>query len=151
MTRTPKAWFVGLAAVLFCATSIAFAQEKQIKEEPIRPTSPASGAEMYQAYCAVCHGKTGEGNGPAASALKVPPANLTLLAKNNKGKYPIDRVMSILRFGTAEPTAHGTSKMPIWGPLFSSLHPSTMRGPQSAEVSMRITNLARYIESLQKK
>lgn len=151
MTRTPKAWFVGLAAIVFCATSVAFAQEKQIKEEPIRHTSPASGAEMYKAYCAACHGKTGEGNGPAASALKVPPADLTTLAKRNNGKFPMDHVVSILRFGVAEPTAHGTSQMPIWGPLFSSLESSSMRGPNSPVVSMRITNLAHYIESLQKK
>jgi mono/diheme cytochrome c family protein len=151
MTRRPKAWFAGLAAILFCATSVVFAQEKQIKEAPIQQTSPASGAEMYEAYCAVCHGKTGEGNGPAAAALKVPPADLTLLAKKNHGKYPMDHVMSILRFGIHEPTAHGTSQMPIWGPLFSSLHPSSMRGTHSPEVTMRITNLARYIGTLQKK
>ena len=151
MTRIPKVWFAGVATILFCATSVGFAQEKQIKEEPIQHTSPASGAEMYQAYCAVCHGKTGEGNGPAASALKVPPADLTMLAKRNHGKYPINHVMSILRFGMHEPAAHGTSQMPIWGPLFSSLHPDSMRGPQSPVVTMRITNLARYIEKLQKK
>jgi mono/diheme cytochrome c family protein len=151
MTRMPKVYLAGLATILFCATSVVFAQEKKIKEEPIQRTSPASGAEMYQAYCAVCHGKTGEGNGPAASALKVPPADLTMLAKRNNGKYPIDRVMSVLRFGAHGPAAHGTSQMPIWGPLFSSLHPDSMRGAQSPQVSMRITNLARYIETLQKK
>lgn len=151
MQQTTRARFALLAAILFCATSVGFAQQKQIKEEPIQQTSPASGKQMYEAYCAVCHGKTGEGNGPAASALKVPPANLTTLAKQNNGKFPMERVVSILRFGVQETSAHGTSKMPIWGPLFSSLHPSSMRGPQSPEVSMRITNLAHYIETLQKK
>lgn len=106
---------------------------------------------MYHAYCAVCHGKNGEGNGPAASALKIPPADLTLLSKKNNGKFPTERVISILRFGIQEPSAHGTPEMPIWGPLFSSLQSSSMRGPNSPEVSMRITNLAHYIESLQKK
>ena len=151
MRRTFKGQFGLLAAILFCATSVGFAQQTQIKEEPIQHTSPASGEQMYNAYCAVCHGKTGEGNGPAASALKVPPANLTTMAKQNNGKFPMERVISILRFGTQEPTAHGTSKMPIWGPLFSSLQSSSMRGPNSPEVSMRISNLARYIEKLQKK
>jgi hypothetical protein len=63
----------------------------------------------------------------------------------------MDHVISILRFGVAEPTAHGTSQMPIWAPLFSSLQSTSMRGPNSPVVSMRISNLARYIESLQKK
>ncbi len=38
--------------------------------------SVAAGAELYAIYCAVCHGKTGEGDGPAASGLEKPPANL---------------------------------------------------------------------------
>ncbi|MFV1859215.1 MAG: cytochrome c [Anaerolineales bacterium] len=38
--------------------------------------SVATGAELYAIYCAVCHGKTGEGDGPAASGLEKPPANL---------------------------------------------------------------------------
>ena len=33
--------------------------------------------EAFQAYCAACHGSTGEGNGPAAEALNPRPAGLT--------------------------------------------------------------------------
>jgi mono/diheme cytochrome c family protein len=151
MKHANKARFTLLAAMLFCATSVVFAQKTQIKEQPIRHTSPESGERMYEAYCASCHGKTGDGNGPAASALKTPPADLTTLAKRNHGKFPMDRVVSILRFGAEEPTAHGSSQMPIWGPLFSDLRSTSMRGAHSPEVSLRISNLARYIESLQKK
>jgi mono/diheme cytochrome c family protein len=151
MKRTIKVRFTLLAAILLCASSFVFAQKTQIKEQPIRHTSPASGEQMYDAYCAVCHGKTGEGNGPAASALKTPPSDLTTLAKRNHGKFPMDRVVSILRFGVEEPSAHGTSQMPIWGPLFSDLQSTSMRGAHSPEASLRISNLARYMESLQKK
>ena len=59
---------------------------------PVKPTSPASAQEMYTAYCAVCHGKDGKGNGPAAEALKVPPPDLTILARKNENNYPYDRV-----------------------------------------------------------
>lgn len=145
MTHTVKGKFVWVVTILFCATSVAFAQKKQIKQEPIRQTSAASGKQMFESYCAACHGKTGEGNGPAAEALKVPPANLTLLAKRNHGKFPSYLVTNTLRFGVEAP-AHGTSEMPIWGPLFSSLHSG-----DKAMVMMRINNLTRYIESLQKK
>jgi mono/diheme cytochrome c family protein len=48
-----------------------------IKQVPVAMTSPASGKEMYISYCAACHGTDGKGNGPAASALKIPPADLT--------------------------------------------------------------------------
>ncbi|MGA2457115.1 MAG: c-type cytochrome, partial [Terriglobales bacterium] len=71
--------------------------EKTIKHVPIQSTSPVSGKDMYTAYCAVCHGTDGKGGGPAASALKVPPNDLTLLSKNNGGKYPSMKVSSSIR------------------------------------------------------
>ena len=53
-----------------------------IKHVPVKVTSAASGKEMYVSYCAVCHGTDGKGNGPAASALKTPPTDLTMLSKD---------------------------------------------------------------------
>ncbi|MFQ5923251.1 MAG: c-type cytochrome, partial [Anaerolineales bacterium] len=38
--------------------------------------SLAAGAELYASHCAVCHGETGEGDGPAASGLEIAPADL---------------------------------------------------------------------------
>lgn len=38
--------------------------------------SIASGRELFATNCALCHGETGEGDGPAASGLAMPPANL---------------------------------------------------------------------------
>ena len=135
-------------ASLFSVSTVTIAQEapkKTVKKEPIKPTSPASGKEMFEQYCAACHGKEGKGNGPAASALKTPPADLSTLAKRNGGKFPADHVGSVLRFGV-KPTAHGASDMPTWGPLFS-----TVSGSNPALVDMRISNLVRYIQTLQKK
>lgn len=37
----------------------------------------ASGREMFLPYGASCHGKEAKGDGPAASVLKVAPADLT--------------------------------------------------------------------------
>ncbi|MGE5304215.1 MAG: c-type cytochrome [Alphaproteobacteria bacterium] len=37
----------------------------------------AEGKKLYTTYCAGCHGDKGKGNGPAASALPVKPANLS--------------------------------------------------------------------------
>lgn len=102
---------------------------------------------MYKEYCAVCHGLDGKGGGPAASALKTPPPDLTLLAKTNGGKYPASHVVAVLQFGTSAP-AHGTVDMPIWGRLLSSLQ---ARRSGQAIVQLRIKNLANYIESLQAK
>jgi len=35
------------------------------------------GAQVFAAYCAVCHGPAGKGDGPAAAALVPPPPDLT--------------------------------------------------------------------------
>jgi mono/diheme cytochrome c family protein len=43
---------------------------------PATDESIALGAKIYAQNCAVCHGATGEGDGPAAATLKVKPANL---------------------------------------------------------------------------
>jgi mono/diheme cytochrome c family protein len=137
-----------ISALLFwvCAPGIAReAQKKTVEKAPIQPTSPASGKEMFEQYCAACHGKDAKGHGPAASELKTPPADLTTLAKRNGGKFPEERVTSVLRFGVAT-TAHGTSDMPTWGPLFSRVS-----GSDEGLVRMRISNLMRYLETLQQK
>jgi mono/diheme cytochrome c family protein len=38
--------------------------------------STASGAVLYAASCAVCHGESGEGDGPGATGMDPPPADL---------------------------------------------------------------------------
>ena len=116
-----------------------------IQHVPIQPTSAASGKEMFNSYCASCHGTEGKGNGPAASALKTPPADLTVLSKNNGGKYPGLKVSSAIR-GDVDVPAHGSKEMPVWGRLFISIS----NGHES-EVVQRIANLNRYIETLQVK
>jgi|SRR5271157_1353504 len=125
--------------------SFAHAQTKKVEKAPIEMTSAASGSEMFNSYCAACHGKNGKGNGPAATALKVPPASLAQLSKKNNGKFPADHVATILRNGSST-AAHGSSDMPIWGPLFSQVS-----GRDTGVVEMRIANLIHYLESLQEK
>ena len=121
---------------------IAAAQEKvvTVKNVPIAYTNPASGSEMYSVYCAVCHGATGQGNGPAASVFTKPPTNLTMLARNNNGKYPAQHVHAVLEFGTPVP-AHGNIQMPVWNTLFRSLKPMDDPG---AVTQLRIHNLVEY-------
>ena len=134
-----------ILAVALLLANLGLAQEKQIKRTPIQQSNSSSGKQMFSDYCAPCHGLSGKGDGPAASALKTPPADLTQLAKKNNGKFPADHVMTVLRIGL--PTAsHGASDMPVWGPLFRSLNPSA---PTIAD--QRIRNLTAFIESLQAK
>lgn len=125
--------------------SSAFAQEKpKINVAPAKPTSPTSGKEMYQAYCASCHGIDGTGRGPAAGALKQAPTNLTRLAKSNGGTYPMASVQQAI-LGDTSTMAHGSKEMPVWGPVFSSGSFS------KSYVQLRVVNLAKHIETLQEK
>jgi mono/diheme cytochrome c family protein len=130
--------------VLACALlapnlGLAVAQNSQAKTS----TNLKAGAETYRQYCAVCHGKTGKGDGPAASALKVRPPDLTTLARRHDGKFPNAYLSDVLRNGVNVP-AHGTTEMPIWGPLFLALDSSFQ-----SQFNLRITNLTNYIKSLQ--
>lgn len=136
---------VGLLVCVAVAMGYAQDQKTEIKHAPAPVTSAASGKEMFHAYCASCHGADAKGDGPAAAALKSPPADLTVLSKSNGGKFPASRVFSILR-GQSSVSAHGNRDMPVWGPFFWS----TSQGHES-EVNQRISNLTRYIESLQAK
>lgn len=132
-------------ALLLVLAIPAAAQQPEIKRGTVPYTSPTSGKDMYMSYCAVCHGKGGKGDGPAAAALKISPANLTTLTKRNNGKFPASHVSSTI-LGEADLPAHGSREMPVWGPLFRSLdtHGDLI-------VRQRVTNLTDYIKSLQEK
>lgn len=143
--------FISLAVILVVISTFAVAQEAPaqtpptVKHVPITKAPANSGKEMFNSYCAVCHGKDGKGNGPAASAMKTPPTDLTLLAKNSGGKYPASHVAAVIR-GQATTPSHGSQDMPVWGPLFSSIDQG-----HEGQVQQRITNLVTYVETLQAK
>ncbi len=126
-------------------TLISCAMPAQVRKGPAPYTSPASGKEMFASYCASCHGKDGKGDGPAASALKQKPADLTALAAKYNGKYPADRVSAVLN-GKTKLDAHGSQEMPVWGPVFWK-----MSSGHEAEVQTRVSNLVEYIRSIQAK
>jgi len=127
------------------AVGCALMYAQTVKKTAVTPTSPASGQEMFVAYCASCHGKDAKGTGPAASALKQAPADLTALAKKNNGKFPELKIYDAIK-GDSNTPAHGSKDMPVWGTVFQSLSHG-----DSGQVQLRISNLTKYIESLQVK
>jgi len=138
-----KSFLVTAIAVLVAA-SLSFADQAQSKLViPVDKTAPTSGKQMYTNYCAPCHGTDGRGNGPAAAALKTQPTDLTVLTKNNHGKYPDTHIAAVLQFGS-EVQAHGSAQMPVWGPILGN-----MNRTNSQEKLLRISNLSRYLETMQ--
>jgi mono/diheme cytochrome c family protein len=143
--------FISLAVILAVIAVCAAAQQAPeqnppvVKHVPITNAPSNSGKAMFDSYCAVCHGKDGKGAGPAASAMKTPPTDLTLLAQKNGGKYPGQHVAAVIK-GQASTPSHGSQDMPVWGPLFSSISQG-----HDAQVQQRVANLVTYIEGLQAK
>ena len=112
----------------------------EIKREPAEYISPTDGRGMFQSYCAPCHGMTGKGDGPATPALTPKPANLTEFAKRHGGKFSAKDFEDKIQ-GMAMSPAHGSSAMPVWGPVFRQL----------GNEPLRIANLRTYVETLQVK
>ncbi len=71
------------------------------------------GRREFESNCAVCHGKSGQGDGSVVELLKRSPPDLTQLSRKNGGVFPIDRVYQTIEGGTV--AAHGSREMPIWG------------------------------------
>ncbi len=108
-------------------------------------TQSVTGKQLYASYCALCHGGDGKGGGPFAVQLKVWPPDLTELAKKNNGVFPSMRVQESID-GEYGKKAHGSTEMPIWGPVFRS-----MAHGKKDSAQVRINNLVKYIQTLQQK
>jgi len=112
-------------------------------------TAVTSGRLEYRSHCAQCHGVAGKGDGPVAAVLTKKPADLTVLAKNNGGTFPEEKVVNVIN-GSKIITAHGTRTMPIWSIEFSKPRP----GAPSKSVTIvneRIRMLTDYLKSIQEK
>ena len=104
------------------------------------------GRDLFEFYCASCHGRDGKGGGPVVPALKVHVPDLTTMAERSGGTFQKARVTGIVTGDQGHLTpAHGSTDMPVWGPVFRGLDPS------DTLVKVRIANVVAYIESLQEK
>ena len=129
-------------ALLFVPVLLSAQDAATVKKVTAAPTSPASGKEMFHAYCASCHGTDAKGGGPAAPGLKKAPSDLTTLSKKNGGKFPALAVRASIKDGSQ--IEHGSKEMPVWGPILMSVS-----GDNPGVVDQRVANLIAYIQSIQ--
>lgn len=137
--------FVFAVMTAAVVVDMGYSQSNSNVTIPVNKTTAASGKQMFTNYCAPCHGMNGKGHGPVASSLKSPPADLTMLSKNNNGQFPDNHIAAVLRLGTKIPS-HGTPEMPIWGPILGKLDQ-----PNPENQQLRISNLTRYLKTIQVK
>jgi len=120
------------------------------------------GKSEFQSSCASCHGTDAKGKGPVSDQLKIPPPDLTLLAKKNNGVFPTNAVYETID-GSKSVTVHGTREMPVWGERFNPIinlphyvDPSywKMAGPEKdpeVVVRKRILAVVDYLSRVQQK
>jgi len=148
MTRKMRATLLlicGLGLASMYGAGIA-AQTRPLAAKPYEQLIySVKGPDLFRAHCAACHGAGGKGDGPAAAALKTKPANLTVLAKDNGGKFPTEQVQKFISGDDPATQSHGSREMPIWGPIFHQIEDDKDFG------NVRLQNLIAYLETIQQK
>lgn len=89
--------------------------EAPATEAPAAESAPAEadpaklGAQVYAARCALCHGATGHGDGPASAGLNPKPRNHT--DKAYMSTLTDEQLLAVIR--------NGKGTMPAWGKVLS--------------------------------
>lgn len=109
------------------------------------------GKQLYDQYCATCHGLDGAGTGPLTEIMLDKPSDLRKLAANNEaepGVFPMLKVIHIID-GRTGLRAHG-GPMPTYGDVFMAETIDEMEKVGAVlETRGRILSLATYLESMQ--
>lgn len=125
------------AIVLACSAGNALAADDVAR----------SGKELYEHYCASCHGKAGRGDGPVSKSLRVEVPDLTRYAQRHGDAFDRDMVERIID-GRHVIGAHGSRTMPLWG---EDLSRAQLGNPDAERATrLEITQLADYVQQLQR-
>ena len=128
-----------LAAAMSLLGAPARAEEPSDVSAAVRP-----GAATYKTHCASCHGQKARGDGPMADQLRFAPADLTRIARRNRGRFDSDKVYQVID-GRHPLKGHGGTDMPIWGDAFLESH----EGYSADKVKEKISELVQYLSSIQ--
>jgi mono/diheme cytochrome c family protein len=110
-----------LGLMLLFATTAMAGEPQFVDVTPTFVQPSMSGRDIFTYYCATCHGR------------------------DARGQFPADRVKAFITEGRPDTSAHGSSDMPVWGPIFRSLDPS------DTVAAARIDNIITYLKSIQVK
>lgn len=134
---------IRVTTVMLLLSTTAFAQQK----------STDAGRQEFEISCAICHGMDAKGDGMIAGTLKVKPADLTAISKNNAGVFPIERVTEVID-GRKQVATHGSREMPIWGTRYAinaAEHYFDVPYNQEEYVRNHILKLTDYLYRIQQK
>ena len=137
-----RAWLT----LLLAALALVFAVGRGVRAE-----DEHLGIIEYELACMPCHGVDGRGDGPRARTLNARPADLTQIAKSNRGRFPAKEVAEMID-GRAAVAAHGSREMPVWGDRYrAAAEPGDSPKAVEARARTQIDALVRYLQTLQEK
>lgn len=105
---------VAAVIVVLAITVVAWFLPRGAAQPQLFRLADYSGEEIYQRFCASCHGTEGRGDGPVAASLNVVVPDLVTLSQRRGGQFPAAEVREIVD-GRADVIAHGPRTMPVWG------------------------------------
>ncbi len=127
---------IGSLILLFAASALSF---------DAVTLADYTGEELFQRFCASCHGETGRGDGPVARGLAVAVPDLTSIARRY-GEFPAARVRETID-GRGIVDAHGARSMPVWGYEFWVEEGADSEAER--EMHELIDRLVEYLQTLQ--
>ena len=94
-------WSLSVVVVGFVLLRVSLAAERH----PLTPGGETVrvGQHYFVRYCSACHGMEGRGDGPAAVALRTPPADLTWIAQRRGGHFPVAEITASIDGRTVRP------------------------------------------------
>jgi len=127
----------------------AVAAEVVIKQRPMTLDDVAgkNGQELYGQLCAVCHGATGKGDGPATPALNRPLPDLTRFEMSARGDLTHEQIEDVIA-GRSRLAHVGIVGMPQWEREFQYVRRDWSGTKHTAYARARIHELAEYVDEL---
>jgi mono/diheme cytochrome c family protein len=107
MSTHARATTIAAATICLALTGAALAFEAVTLED-------YSGAEIFDRFCASCHGSEARGDGPVATSLNVAVPDLTTIGARY-GDFPAVLIRDVIDGRGIDKRAHGTRTMPVWG------------------------------------
>jgi mono/diheme cytochrome c family protein len=107
---------------------------------------PETGAQIFAASCAACHGVDAHGNGPVSPFLNVRVPDLTAITVRHGGEFPSDQIYQFVD-GQGQEHPDETRHMPIWGyEFYGDSDDDEVAHRQASE---KIDRVVAYLKSLQ--
>ena len=106
------------------------------------------GKNLYLEHCSDCHGLLADGKGSLADAMIMKPKNLSRLAAENDGVFPVLKV--VMRIDGREPLVSHGSPMPVYGQYFEG-EAATLKtaAGQPIITSRPIADLVAFLKGVQ--